>query len=146
MKEISLTRGYSTLVDDDDYESLSAYKWKVVDSGKVYAARSEYLGGRKWRTVYMHRVLCNGITVDHINGNSLDNTRANLRSATRSEQAMNRKSRTGRAKGVVQRGRKYRAYVGNAWLGTFPSEKEAAEAYNQAAEDKYGEFARLNIT
>jgi hypothetical protein len=45
MKKLLLTKGYFTLIDDEDFEKLSKYRWKVVDSGKPYAARSEYRGG-----------------------------------------------------------------------------------------------------
>jgi len=147
MKKLSLTKGYITLVDDEDFEKLSRYRWKVVDSGKPYAARSEYVGGGKFRTVYMHRELCpTDKTVDHINGESLDNRKSNLRPATRSQQAINRKSKVDGPKGVQFRldSDMYRAYLGNRYLGQFASKTEASNAYDKAAIKEYGSFARVN--
>lgn len=147
MKKLLLTKGYITLVDDEDYEELSKYRWKVVDTGKPYAARSEYVGEGRYRTVYMHRQLCpTDKTVDHINGESLDNRKSNLRPATRSEQAMNRKSKVSGPKGVQHRldSGMYRAYLGNKYLGQFASKMAASNAYDEAAIKEYGDFARIN--
>jgi hypothetical protein len=144
MKKFLLTKGYYALIDDEDFEKLSKYRWKVVDSGKPYAARSTYKEGR-WHTVYMHRELCpTDKTVDHINGNSLDNQKINLRPATVSEQAQNRKSRTKGPKGVQRRSENgmYRAYIGNRSIGQYASEIEASSAYDSAALEKYGSFAK----
>lgn len=88
MKKIPLTRGQFAIVDDDDYAPLSEYKWHLLTSGTgpYYAARTDRSNGQK--AVMMHRVINNtpdGLVTDHINGNSLDNRKENLRSLTNFE-------------------------------------------------------------
>lgn len=81
-KEIPLSRGMSTIVDDDDYEWLSQWKWYAGKSATLfYAVRNVWRNG-KIHQVRMHRLVINApdeIIVDHINRNSLDNRRSNLR-------------------------------------------------------------------
>jgi hypothetical protein len=101
VRYIPLTKGLCAMVDAADYEELSKYKWHVVSVKKPYAARKE--GGK---TIYMHRQIMQppeGMMVDHINGFSLNNRRANLRICTNQQNMQNiRKSpRAGsRFKGV----------------------------------------------
>ena len=92
--------------------------------------------------------------VDHIDGSRTNNNWENLRYATSSENGMNAKHRTGGSsvyKGVnyQTQAKKWKAQIGfnrqRIYLGIFPSEREAAEAYNTAAREQYGEYAKLNI-
>lgn len=90
MKEVSLTKGFSTVVDDSDYEKISKHKWyaSVVREGLVYAVRKPQSG-----IIYMHRIIMDapiGMEVDHIDGNGLNNCRQNLRIATHSQNMENR--------------------------------------------------------
>ncbi len=91
-----------------------------------------------------------GYEVDHINHDGLDNRRCNLRLATRANNCHNQRSFKGSSKykGVWRVGEKWAACIRvdgrSKRLGTFVSEKEAALAYNQAAREHYGEFAKLN--
>lgn len=139
MKEIPLTQGKSTIVDDDDYEILSQHRW-VFLAKTGYAYRSEY-APRK--TVYMHRQIL-GVTdrrtdVDHINGDKLDNRKSNLRAVTRSQNQQNQKiHREGRHVGVQQRINKGNrialfaqiCFQGKVYyLGTYPNEKTAGESF-----------------
>lgn len=161
MKRIPLTKGMETLVDDQDYDYLLQWTWQVADNGygnlyaQSYTSRSEP-GGRKF--FRMHRVIGKrmgivGIQVDHRNGNSLDNQRHNLRSATNQENSRNRGSTCGSSsqfKGVswsVER-QKWLAQIQfdskQYNLGRYESEIEAAKAYNKAALEHFGEFAILN--
>jgi hypothetical protein len=85
MKTIYLANGGETLVSDEDFEWLSAHKWTGYASkpGYVYACRSSGC-----RIVRMHREVCKpaeGMVVDHINGNTLDNRRSNLRELSRGD-------------------------------------------------------------
>lgn len=156
MKQIELTKGAIALVDDEDFEKVSKYKWCVNAQG--YAVRGFQVNGAKYQ-IRMHRFIlgdsCAGLEVDHINGNRTDNRKANLRTATRRENACNVAKRpladgTSIFKGVRKaKGRKKWTaricYKGkDLHLGQFNSEIEAAKAYNEAAKRLNGEYARLN--
>ena len=97
MKEIPLTQGKVALVDDADYPALSAHKWYYLQAkpGFGYAVRKVGLGGRLQRLVYLHREIlaadATGLWVDHRNGDTLDNTRANIRLCTPLENARNKR-------------------------------------------------------
>jgi len=86
---IPLSRGLFARVDPEDFEELSRYKWSASQSGKnFYAVRQE-----KGRTILMHRQIMappEGMIVDHINRNKLDNSRANLRVCSHRENTRNR--------------------------------------------------------
>jgi len=153
-KEIVLTRGMKAIVDDEDYDAVSSMKWHVqVDSrGKIYSA-TDVLGS----TVYLHRFLmgdgCD--KVDHINGNTLDNRRCNLRNTSTSENAMNNKKtnapRSSKYKGVTHtKDGKWKAHIGkddeDIHIGYFDSEEEAAKAYDAKAKTLFGDKARINFT
>ncbi len=152
VKEIKLTKGKTTLVDDDDFEYLSQWQW-YVNSG--YAARQMYVGAGKQHQILMHRVIANtpeGMFTDHINGNKLDNRKCNLRVVTRSQNCRNQGPRiqkiSSQHKGVYwhKRDRRWRATITTderrIWLGDFKTELEAANAYKEAARKYHGEFAR----
>jgi hypothetical protein len=146
MKIIPLTHGQRALVDDDEYEHLAKHKWHVNAYG--YAVT--------WidrRIVFMHRKIIGaekGQLVDHVNHQTTDNRRSNLRLCTRSQNAMNMKRRKGRSKfkGVfwADHARRWRARITvnykAIYLGYFDSELEAALA---AARNHFREFALLNF-
>ncbi len=155
MKEITLTKGKVALVDDADYEWLNQWKWHVLNR---YAARRIYPNdGYHGVTIYMHRLIMDppsGIQVDHINMDRLDNQRANLRLATRSQNQMNsQKGQVGRSgyKGAFQDACGYRwvAAIGingrPLYLGRFDNRIDAALAYDAAARQYFKEFARPNF-
>jgi hypothetical protein len=107
MKEIFLTRGYVALVDDDDYDEISRYSWHVnIKKNTCYAQTSFYHGVKC--TVKMHRVILGiddpKIIIDHIDGNGLNNTRGNLRTATASENNYHKKGYPERRKHSVYKG------------------------------------------
>ena len=83
--------------------------------------------------------------IDHINLNKSDNRWINLREATQKQNSANcpvkRTSKSG-IKCVSQRGKKWRVKIGNRWLGTFSTAEEASAAYQKAAKEAFGEFAR----
>jgi len=92
MKRIELTRGQHAIVDDEDYEKLSEYKWHALKQPNTYyAARNKKINGKKV-TIWMHRVINktkDGMITDHVNGNGIDNRRENLRSATHQDNMIN---------------------------------------------------------
>jgi len=151
MKKIKLTRGCFALVDDDDYEFINQFKWHVttVKGGLKYAERS--VGKDK----KMHRVIMptpDGVYIDHIDGNGLNNQKHNLRRATSSQNGMNRvvsKNNISGYKGVCPSRKKWMAKIcvnGKVvFLGTFNTPIEAAKAYDKAAIDLFGSFAKLNL-
>lgn len=151
MKLIQLTQGRFAQVDDEDFELINQYKWYLT-GGNKYAGR--------WynnKTMYMHRELLNfpDQRIDHIDRNSLNNQRNNLRICTGSQNCMNREkilqNRSSQYKGVhyYWKNQHWRAGIcinyKKIHLGCFKTEIEAAKAYNQAAIQYFGEFAHLNI-
>lgn len=162
MKTISLTKGQAALVDDEDYEELNEHSWCAVQrpNGKWYATRTITHWNRRTKErslecVLMHRVVLQGtIEVDHRDGNGLNNQRANLRPATRKQNGANRgkfaSRTTSRFKGVSwnARARKWQAGIKvdgkSKYLGSFGDEVDAARAYNRAAGEHFGAFARPN--
>lgn len=152
MKEIPLTKNKVALVDDKDFKYLSQWKWHYAGSG--YAARRDY-PSRKY--VYMHRQILKAQPkqeVDHINYDTLDNTRKNIRIVDRSLNMANTKVRstnTSGFKGVCwdKQRNKWAAEITvnykSKHLGRFDSKIQAAKVYNEAAKKVFGEFARLNL-
>lgn len=153
MRVLGISNGFHTIIDDQDYNEISKFKWSAETSrsGGVYAVRAE-----RGKRIKMHRLILNaekGQEVDHINGDGLDNRRSNLRLATHRQNAMNvpKKDRgRSRFKGVswrADRG-KWRATINvnykQSYLGLFSDEVSAAKAYNEAAIFHYGKFAHLN--
>lgn len=158
-RRIALTQGKYAIVDVKDYEPLVRYKWHAKKTPHtMYAVRSEWTGTKKV-DICMHRQIMqvNGrIFVDHVNHNGLDNRRANLRPATVTHSARNRRKLqrgcfSSNYKGVFRPvGRKHwRASITvsdrRIFLGTFSDEKEAAKAYDAAARKYHGEFACVNF-
>jgi hypothetical protein len=156
MREIPLTQGYVTIVDDEDYDFLMQWKWYAVkdEGGKRMYARRAAPG---LKTVRMHSAILGtptGIRVDHINHDGLDNRRANLRRATNTQNVYNQRCRkqniTGFKGVIVNRGRGKAFIAGirvngkQIHLGLFEDAREAAIAYNRAAVKHFGEFAYLN--
>jgi len=154
MKEIPLTQGKVAIVDDDMFEELSKFTWFCHSNG--YAARHICCKGKQ-RTVWMHRVIAetpDDMETDHINGNKRDNRRSNLRRCFPVENRRNMKIRTDNSsnfKGVswFERDNKWSARIGiggkRIHLGLFENILDAARAYDKAAREQFGEFARTNF-
>jgi HNH endonuclease/AP2 domain len=155
--QIPLTRGMFTIVDAADLPFVSSFKWcaQPVGQGRFYVSTR-----RNNKLLLLHRVLLRAAEdqwVDHINHDPLDNRRSNIRLCSKQENAINKTKQLGchlsQYKGVA-----YAAYLNkkNPWmafisknkkrthLGYFPTELEAAQAYNQAALHLHKEFACLN--
>ena len=145
---IQLNKGVQIRIDAADKKKVEAYTWR-------FDGRYAYSWCRKRkRHIFLHRFLRGfpkGKTVDHVNGDKLDNRRANLRIATHSQQSANKrvnKNNKLKLKGVSPTGKYFRAllfkegkYILNAY---FKDPITAARAYDKAAKKAYGKFARLN--
>lgn len=149
MREIPLGRGHVALVDDEDYDRVTqAGSWHVHEGG---GGRTS-LYARSNAAEYMHRLLTGWPSTDHINSNGLDNRRANLRPVVGNQNHHNVKLRRDNwsgFKGVGQRAGRWRAQIRvegtPRHLGYFDTAEEAARAYDTAAREIAGEFARLNF-
>lgn len=158
MRYVSLTKGQVALVDDADYEWLDQWTWKARWHGRREiwdAVRMLYSDGKQ-RELRMSRLIVgapDGLMVDHINGDTLDNQRHNLRLATNQQNQHNqtrlRRDNTTGYKGVTQlRAGNYLAqlYLDGVRirLGVRVEKHEAAILYNEGALLHFGEFAALN--
>lgn len=145
---IPLTQGKVAIVDTDDAAIVRPYRWSAVFRFKNWYARANvWIDGRR-TTIYMHQLILpkrQGLLTDHENGNGLDNRRANLRYATRSQNRANqhRSSASSGVKGVYwhSRDQVWQALIGKTFLGYFTNKQEAIAAYQQAATARFGEFA-----
>lgn len=152
-----MTQGYVTLIDESD-QWLLRWRWKVLKAdGLFYACRTE----QRVTTVLMHRVIMcagPGQYVDHRDHDGLHNWRGNLRISTQSQNLGNARKTRGKSqyKGVYWNKEKglWQAQISNgktndgrqsvSYLGRFQTEEEAARRYNEAALERWGEFAHLN--
>jgi len=153
IRYIPLTKNKFAIVDEQDYERLARFKWCVSYTGrkKLYACR---MVGR--RVIRMHREIMRapgGMVVDHIDGNGLNNCRANLRVCTHAQNLCNRRKYRGATpyKGVFYRRdrNKYYARISlggvKHYLGLYDDPVEAARAYDRKARELHGPYARLNF-
>lgn len=141
-----LGAGKVTLIDEADLPLVTASRWHL-NNGYARTKRDN-------RMLLMHRLLLDppdGMYVDHINGDRLDNRRANLRLVTPAQNMWNRRPNTGRrAKGARWRERRGKweseIKVGNrtVYLGMFPTREQALAAYDEASRRFHGEYGRPN--
>lgn len=156
---VRLTNGMCSLVDEEDLEWLSTYRFYPKPGHDTFYAESyrKHCGVKS-----LHRLLMGakrGEEIDHKNRNGLDNRKRNLRRCTRAQNRHNAKKRNAeiarsRFKGVKWERKsptskiRWRANAmkdGKGFcLGSFRTEREAALAYNKFAIEHFGEFARLN--
>lgn len=157
MKLIPLTQGQFAMIDDADYEAVSAHTWHAQKSGGgFYAYRGVKKPNGKWTLQALHQFLMPGVgRIDHRDGNRLNDQRENLRPATcRQNGQGSQKKRLGthsRFRGVTwhKRDLKWQAQINvngkDLFLGYFTDEVAAAHAYDSAALLYFGEFASPNF-
>lgn len=151
---VPLTQGQTAVVDAEDYEMVSQHNWfaaKVNRSG-FYALRYQT---ENRQPLAMHRSLMgvtSPISIDHVDGDTLNNRRSNLRICTNQQNQWNQKPRAGgssKFKGVCRVNGKWHAGIQVSMvqigLGRFTDESDAARAYDRAALENFGEFAWLNF-
>lgn len=155
---LKISKGKEVLVDIDDFETVAQYRWKASQSSCRWYAKRNARSGSTSRVLAMHRLIMGakiGECVDHINGDSLDNRKSNLRLCTRSEnqwaKRKNYKGSNSKYRGVYwdKRDRRYIAQVTFKWkryhVGSFTSEIEAARARDRKAFELFGNIAHLNF-
>lgn len=154
--EVPLSRGLVAIVDAEDAQRVLAYRWFAQPNYRnVYAIRGIRRADGARTTQTLHKFLTGFAITDHINGDGLDNRRANLREATAGNNSRNRRrptTNTSGFKGVHwnKGAGKWRAAIGletgkRQFLGYYLTAEEAACAYDAAAREQHGEFAALNF-
>lgn len=157
---IPLSQDMTALVSPEDYRRVVKRKWSVAKRrGRIYAETNMKIDG-VWKRVLLHRFILEapaGQKIDHKDGNGLNNLRDNIRFATHNQNAQN----AGRRVYMGKRSSRFKGIswskVMNKWhaqimanrkyhnLGYFESEEDAARAYDSAAKELHGEFARTNF-
>jgi hypothetical protein len=150
VRRIPVGRGLFAIVDADDYDKLSKYRWHLFRYARCTYAVCHTMG----RTVYMQRMITRprkGYVVDHIDGNGLNNRRCNLRVCTPAQNRANTGPRGGTSRFVGVRRKKDKWAAGiqcrgeHFFLGLFDDEVEAAKARDRKAYELHGEYAYLNF-
>lgn len=150
---VPLTQALVARIDLADAPMILPHRWRAQRIGRTwYAFRSVSRGGEGMHNLVLGLVnQGHSLTVDHINGDGLDNRRSNLRLATKAEQGANSGPRPGtsRFKGVSWNAREQRwrmaIRVGGVQTSRhFADEREAAAAYNVLARRAWGAFAWVN--
>lgn len=152
---IPLTKGQYSLIDSEDIPRISEHNWCSITKTKCFYGGRSIHGKGKCATIHLHRVILGTSDekfTDHINGNTLDNRKSNLREASHLENMWNCRKNIKNISG----------YKGVCWdketakwhsrcmkdgkmkhLGYFRSKADAAQAYALHAYINYGEFARI---
>lgn len=158
MRTIPLTKGFEALVDDADYAELRAYKWfTIMGTTKIPMPKAirHIPGSNNGHLLMAHHLMepGAGMRVKFLDGNTLNHQRFNLLICTPAEIQLGKRGRGGKSrfKGVWWKTdvNKWVAEIrvnGQAYkLGSYPTELAAARAYDQAAIEFHGQFARLNF-
>ena len=152
VKQVELTKGYIALVDDEDYKEISKYIWHVSgEKDRPYACRTVRENGVK-KTIRMHRQIAlveDTETIDHINHDTLDNRKTNLRACKKKENCRNisvGKNNTSGFTGVYFREKQNKWDVSimvdgkGIHLGRFDKKEDAIKAREDAEIKYFKEF------
>lgn len=148
---ITLKNGRQFQIDDQDWDTVKCIKWNVhiMKKGYKYVYTFQKVNEKR-KMVYLHRLLMNcgeSLFVDHINGDTLDNRRSNLRLSTNKQNQWNQKRVRGlvQYKGVTFENGGYRSRIRingkKKSLGRFKTAIEASNAYNKASLELYGSYS-----
>ena len=154
MAILRTSNGVDVLVDDEDLERLTPFKWNAYLKKGIGCVVTFQSGNR----IVLHRMLANtpvGFITDHKNGNPLDNRKENLRICNYSQNNANCKkhgsSCASKYKGVTYRknrlkwGARIKKDGREVWLGSYRNEEIAAIAFDLGSIEHHGEFARPNF-
>lgn len=139
------------IVDPDDLDLFGLHNCFVLKNHLHYKYWGIKIDGVK---TYLHRTIMKApadLVVDHINGNTIDNRKENLRLCINTDNTLNTRKRamclTSQYKGVsfYARDSNWEVNAGGHYYGRYSSELEAAKVYNEKAKLLFGEFARLNL-
>jgi hypothetical protein len=163
-REIVLNQGKIALIDEEDYPRVAPYRWTACQTAQKnsnhrerwYVKRQVIVDGKPF-SVWLHRFILappEGVTVDHIDGDGLNNQKANLRFASMRQQTLNRQQRHNAItpfKGVTKQrdSDRFSAHIAHEgkqrYLGLFRTAEEAARIFDAAARLLHGEFAWTNF-
>jgi hypothetical protein len=144
------------LIDDEDYDRIKGYNWFVNKQRNSLRVSRTKVIDNKITSIILSRYIINapeGMVVDHINHNTLDNRKCNLRICTHQENLFNTKVSNNKVsskyKGVYKNGNKFQAKIKHNnkvfCLGSFYTQEEAAKAYDIKAIELFGGFAKTNV-
>ena len=160
MRRLRLSQGRYAFVDDRLYQKLRQYTWYEVKRERTSYAAHCYGTLKKHHVIYMHQMIYDllgrrrPVSIDHRDGNGLNNQSGNLRNATKRQQQFNRRGWQRSTSGYI--GVNFDKRTGR-WLariringrcknlGRYDTETQAAEVRDRYARKHYGRFARLNF-
>lgn len=160
---VPLTKGYEAVIDAADVPLVEGIFWHSAIQKRrdgtikaIYARRRIRLPRGEFGTMPLHRVICgapDGVLVDHVDTDGLNNRRKNIRQVTFQQNGMNRRGKrnsVSQVKGVCWKGdrKKWRARITlngkEIHLGFFERLEDAAQAYAIASGSMHGEFGRVS--
>lgn len=154
MAFVASTKGRVAFFDAEDMDKVSGWNWSSGPQGHLYRRLPKSAGGTG---IMMHHAVfgrITGLEVDHINGNSCDNRKENLRHVNKAQNQMNRSAIVALSgfKGVSKNKKGWLATIRKSdggkkttyCLGTYTTKEEAAAAYDRAAIEMFGAFAKTN--